>query len=538
MTSPDASLVLFTKRLQIIQNGEKHIDENKKRSARQYVSRPQGFDTIFGANATRSNKFFQEIYSVLFPGLPPTPTIENIIVSLGEILENKVSANWNSSLPSRTRIKLLTDNGLAISGISNNIAESGVNTSLFNIPVDYSGNSLIRVHPLNSEEIEYGTSATQSVNIPVTKNTLTGATYNSPTNKIVVNWSRNRKNIAKITIPSDLAPTIGYTTSVNTVTSQEITSVNGDAEGAYTITIRPVNSGTEYGTEDTRTVNIPGPIITSSPIPYSDEHTIITSWSSTRSSKVLPELIKSDGSIISDPATNNNNITLNSVSLLSGSYRLKLTPYKILSSDIFTTGQPFLSESFNIGQLQSSGLSALSGITFFIFYMTNQYTYEDYKLKNVGLQTSPSSSFFDSPSNPTKVRTTSVTITLSSPPTRQSIINDLNTTLSDSRATFNSGTKLVASLGPGGKLVLTTADGPLLPVGNTAGLYFGSAPNGSTALGVTGIESGQRDLPNVASLITQIRTGVSGAAIAVTGNGSSHTTVTAQYMIADPFIFN
>lgn len=87
MTSPDASLVTYVKRLQIAQTGEKHIDENKKRSVRQYVTRPQGFDTIFGVNATRSNKFLQEIYSVLFSNIPPQifVTPSDVIVGTGQL---------------------------------------------------------------------------------------------------------------------------------------------------------------------------------------------------------------------------------------------------------------------------------------------------------------------------------------------------------------------------------------------------------------------------------------------------------------------
>jgi len=63
MPTPDASQYTFIHKLQTTQECEKYIDPKKLRVARQYVTRPIGFDTLFERNALKSNTSLEWIVS-------------------------------------------------------------------------------------------------------------------------------------------------------------------------------------------------------------------------------------------------------------------------------------------------------------------------------------------------------------------------------------------------------------------------------------------------------------------------------------------
>lgn len=69
MPTPDASQYTFIHKLQTAQECEKYIDPKKLRVARQYVTRPIGFDTLFGANALKSNKYLADLMSLIITAL-------------------------------------------------------------------------------------------------------------------------------------------------------------------------------------------------------------------------------------------------------------------------------------------------------------------------------------------------------------------------------------------------------------------------------------------------------------------------------------
>ena len=105
---------------------------------------------------------------------------------------------------------------------------------------------------------------------------------------------------------------------------------------------------------------------------------------------------------------------------------------------------------------------------------------------------------------------------------RQQVITILNTQLLTHK--WNSDNSwLVASLSPTGQLILSLNGPPLtIPEGqepDLAGIFFGSADNGSTALGIT-LEADEESGKN----------GVTGAALMLVGGGAA--TVTAPYVIA------
>ena len=104
---------------------------------------------------------------------------------------------------------------------------------------------------------------------------------------------------------------------------------------------------------------------------------------------------------------------------------------------------------------------------------------------------------------------------------RQQIITILNARLQTHKWNSNNS-YLVASLSPTGQLILSL-NGPTLtaPAGedpDIAGLFFGSADNGSTALGIT-LEADELSGKN----------GITGAALMLVGGGAA--TVTAPYKI-------
>lgn len=191
MTTPDASQYTFIHKLQTAQECEKYIDPKKLRVARQYVTRPIGFDTLFGANALKSNKFLRDLMSLFGGGGSVGSTISGLTLSISA--DNKViTATWTTTPASQTSAGI-SFSSVLMTGLNQTnptILNSATSQTTFSIaagtPFVSNNTYSVNVKPTTGGVFTSGTPQTVTITVP-TMSVL----YSLSVNDTVPDNSRN-----------------------------------------------------------------------------------------------------------------------------------------------------------------------------------------------------------------------------------------------------------------------------------------------------------------------------------------------------------
>ena len=171
MPTPDASQYTFIHKLQTAQECEKYIDPKKLRVARQYVTRPIGFDTLFGANALKSNKFLRDLMSLFGGGGSVGSTISGLTLSISA--DNKViTATWTTTPASQTSAGISFSNVLmtGLNQTNPTILNSATSQTIFSIaagtPFVSNNTYSVNVQPTTGGVYTVGTPQTVTITVP------------------------------------------------------------------------------------------------------------------------------------------------------------------------------------------------------------------------------------------------------------------------------------------------------------------------------------------------------------------------------------